>query len=257
MTTQDDGTLFTDPTSTIVDPNKNWLEELVGEGKKFADPAALARAKAESDAHIARLEREQAGVRAELEKRITMEELLTKLSAQKTTAPATSGTSEDTTEDKGSGTAAQQTALTPEQIQEMVQQGIATAVSQSVQKANFDMVKDTLIKTLGPNYAETLAKKAQDLGVGPKFLDDLAKTQPKAFLKLVEVEKPAETSTGTPRMGTQMDSGKNSGPADPDYKGQSYFLNLQKTDPKTFWNPKTQIQMHEMAMKDPSKYFSS
>lgn len=257
--TPKDGTLFTDPSATIVDPAKDWLTELVGEGKKFADPAALARAKAESDAHIARLEREQAGVRAELEKRITMEELLTKLSAQKP-APAASGTPEDTTEGTGTDKATQQTALTPEQIQELVNQGIANAVSQSNQKTNFNFVKETLVTNFGPNYAETLAAKAQELGVGPNFLDDLAKTQPKAFLRLVGAEaKAADTtqSLGIPKLGTSMDSSKQPvTPVDPSFKDQKYFLNLHKTDPKAFFSPKVQLEMHAMAAKNPAKYFA-
>src|SRR6478752_10635011 len=40
------------PDPVQIDPNKNYLEELVGEGRKFKSPEELARGKAESDLYI-------------------------------------------------------------------------------------------------------------------------------------------------------------------------------------------------------------
>src|SRR5437773_6950457 len=39
------------------DPNKNYLEDLVGDGKKFKSPEELARGKFESDTYIKILEK--------------------------------------------------------------------------------------------------------------------------------------------------------------------------------------------------------
>src|SRR5688572_12541162 len=52
------------------------LEQLVGEGKKFADAEALAKCKAESDAFIETLKREQAELRRELDTRLSLEDFL-------------------------------------------------------------------------------------------------------------------------------------------------------------------------------------
>jgi len=51
--------LMADQPDTIdtIDPSKNYLAELVGEGKKFKTQEDLARGKAESDAYIKILEK--------------------------------------------------------------------------------------------------------------------------------------------------------------------------------------------------------
>jgi hypothetical protein len=244
-----------DPTNPLalepIDPNKDYLAELVGEGKKFVDNAALARAKAEADRHILRLENEAKGIKADLDKRITMEELLTKLSLPKpqetVAAPATeqSGTSTETAPPP-----------TPTDVQALVQAELKKLVSANTQQTNLDTARGKLREVFGDNYPDVLTAKAKELGVGLEFLDGLAKTQPTAFLKLVEADKPAApVSTGTPRMGTIGDPTR-AGPVDPGFKNQSYYLKLQSTDPKKFWDSKTQLEMHDMAMKDPAKYFA-
>jgi len=48
----------------------------------------------------------------------------------------------------------------------------------------------------------------------------------------------------------------NSNPAD-GFKGQKHYLALLKSDPATFWSHRTQIEMHNMAMKDPERYAAS
>ena len=90
--------LFNDPVEDVanlpvVDPNKNYLEELVGEGKKFKDPVALARSKVESDRHIAKLESELKAIRTDMNSRLSLEDLVTKLASARPepSPPASSG----------------------------------------------------------------------------------------------------------------------------------------------------------------------
>src|SRR5262245_42375347 len=65
-------TLFTDQNDHQIDPNKNYYEELVGEGKKFRTQEDLAKKSLYADAHIARLEKENS----------TKDEAYAKLSAE-------------------------------------------------------------------------------------------------------------------------------------------------------------------------------
>src|SRR4029450_8159059 len=73
--------LFSDESDINVDPNKNYLEELVGEGKKFKTPEDLARGKAESDSFIERLQKELHGLRNELKSRLQLEEVVDRISS--------------------------------------------------------------------------------------------------------------------------------------------------------------------------------
>src|SRR5688500_13285080 len=85
-----DANLFKTPENDGPDPvdeDKDGEAELVGEGKKFKDHKSLAKGKAESDAFISHLQKELAEMREELNKRITFEDLMTKITENKSTAP--------------------------------------------------------------------------------------------------------------------------------------------------------------------------
>ena len=49
--------LFQTNTTLEFDPNSNYVEQLVGEGKKFTDPNKLAFGKLQADQHIERIQR--------------------------------------------------------------------------------------------------------------------------------------------------------------------------------------------------------
>src|SRR5678815_2601198 len=48
-----------------IDPNKDYLTELVGEGKKFKSPQELARGKYEADQYVRTLERQKDELRSD------------------------------------------------------------------------------------------------------------------------------------------------------------------------------------------------
>ena len=64
------------PESTQTDPSTSYLEQLVGEGKKYSNPEELAKAYFNADGFINHLKNETGSLREELEKRMTLEELL-------------------------------------------------------------------------------------------------------------------------------------------------------------------------------------
>jgi hypothetical protein len=252
--------LFDDPTEVKpvhqIDPSKDYLSELVGEGKKYADAAALARSRLEADNHIARIERENAGIRAELQKRLSMEELLTKLQSQ-TQAPAAGQDNQKTNSD-GSQNQPQTAEVKPEEVSKLVQSELAKARAADIARTNLQFAKQKLTEAFGENYREVLDAKVKELGVTQDYLNRLAMEQPNVLLKLVG-EPPKAQNAQVP-TGRTIDASKqvlnNQTPAD-GFKGQKYFTSLLKSDPAKFWSAKTQLEMHEMAMRDPQRYASS
>jgi len=73
------GTESTDNTGESATSNESTTsvtDTLVGEGKKFASIEALAAGKAESDKFIEQLQGELKGLRTDLDKRLSQEEIL-------------------------------------------------------------------------------------------------------------------------------------------------------------------------------------
>lgn len=62
--------------ATQTDPSTSYLEQLVGEGKKYSNPEELAKAYFNADGFINHLKNETGSLREELDKRMTLEELL-------------------------------------------------------------------------------------------------------------------------------------------------------------------------------------
>lgn len=254
--------LFNDPVEAVahlpeVDPNKDYLSELVGEGKKFKDQAALALSTVHKDRHIAKLESELKAIRTDMNSRLSLEELVTKLA---TTKPSESG---NPVVDESSSNQNASKQLTPEDLAKIVDERVSQISAREQAKNNLNTVKTTLKESWGPDYPTKLREKAAELGVGESFLNDLAASQPKAFLKLVEADKVSTSSprdTGSPLFGRSVDSGKqaSSAPAvDPTFRGKSYYNKLRAESPAKFWDPKVQLEMNEMAMRDPEKYLVS
>lgn len=249
-----DDTVFTDPTEIkpvhAIEEDKDYVAELVGEGKKYADVLSLARSRLEADNHIDRIEKENRGLRTELEKRLSMEELVTKL---QTKQPDPVGTTEGSTQDEKP--AAQ--GLTQEQLAKMVNDLVEAKVSANTQRQNLTQVRDSLKNAFGDNFVAKLEEVRSQLGLTQEFMDQMAKQTPQALLKLVGADavKKEDSVPSMPKGSidtskvTMRGSQSNDG-----FKGQNYYRSLLKSDPKAFWNPKTQLEMHNMAMRDPERY---
>lgn len=207
------GNLFenTTPITPDLDDEKDYYAELVGEGKKFKDEKALAKGKAKSDEHIALLERELAEKDAELAKRLTFEDLLTKIKEPPST-PVQPAMGERNSEVDESA------------IDEIISRKLTAYEKQSKAQKNVEEVVKTLKDTWGNSFPQRLKEKAAELEVSESFLQQVAETNPKAFIKLVAPERaPVSSGLTPPRSSVQLSSGDSPGP---DYKPYSYFKQM-------------------------------
>jgi hypothetical protein len=154
------------------------LEELVGEGKKFADVQALAVGKKESDAFITQLQEEN---------RVAMEALNAREQAdnkQQTVADliaAVKATPEENEPTK---------AMSPEELQELVRATVTGDSAKATAEANRQLGNALVLEKLGGDVEAAKAfvtGKARELGTTPAALAELSEQAPKAFAKLMEV----------------------------------------------------------------------
>lgn len=249
--TQDAIDLFadTDTSDTDLEQDKDYVTELVGDGKKFKSIEDLAKGKVQSDRFITNLQTELAELRADLKARTTFEELLTNMNSNtKTPDPArTNATPLLGDGDEGNATA----GLTAEQIEEMVNRRLSAAEQTRVESQNFTYVQEKLREKFGENFSTQLKQTAAEMGLDPAYLNQLAKTQPKVLLKLVDADGPVtsfthnNTSTNTSSVNSgAVPRGNTTGE-----KLKSYYDNIRRTDPNAYWKPKIQNEIHAQATR--------
>ena len=242
--------LFADDPSTPPqpDPNVNYLETLVGDGKKFKSVEDLAKGKAEADAFIERLTREQEQLRQELSTKLTMEQYIDKMAAP---SPNT-----QTPNEPNGNQGENFQGLKPEDVERIIDQRVSAREAERIQTENLRTVKETLTQSLGPDFPNKLKSISQAIGMSEEDMTDMAKLRPKAFLALVQAQAPQQqTQQGlfTP-PGSQQPQGFKPSSSD---RTHSYYENLRKTNPTEYWTPRVQNQMHQEALRLGEKFFDS
>lgn len=214
------------------------FEDLVGEGKKYADADALAKALAHSNLHILNLEKEKKEVLEDLTTRKSVEEALAALEAKNGKIEGTppEGTPPKQTPE-GSG-------FTLEDIEKLMEQREAARNAEK----NFQIVQEKLKEFTGSDdaartYAQT---KMKELGMSGQEMQELAKKSPDIVLKLLEVGvKAPDGTTGFKPVRLPTESG----PKTADQRLLEELKALRQTDPAKYHSPKVRQQIYDLEFK--------
>jgi hypothetical protein len=231
----------------VIDPNKSYVDELVGENRKFKDVESLARGKAEADAYIASLTRTLDELKQELSTRARAEDMLTRL-LEKPNTPSAPPSQPPVGMDPPQVAT---TGPTAEDLDKMIRDRLAERETLNTRTQNATMVMQTLTEVWGPAYKTTLQTKAAELGLSPEAVNRMAGESPKALLKLVgaDAQKPS-TFTGAPT--SSVASGFV--PSNTE-RTMSWYQALKAKDPTTYFDKKTQTQMHKDAQRLGERFF--
>jgi hypothetical protein len=246
----DDNSAVSEPV-TIED--KNYLEDLVGEDKKFKSVEDLAKGKAESDAFIRKLQEENEGMRQELKTRISLQEFMDKQEQMRKNESANSVPENTTSESSAETKTTNQSNFKPEDIEKLLEKKLAEREQQSNTQRNMAAVVNRLKEVWGPNYTAELRKQAREIGVGEEFLTDIARTQPSAFFKLINVEAKSNVTDAPPRSVTN--SAATMGSQD-GVKNMSYYNKIKEKDPNLYWSVTMQNEMHKQAQRLGEEFFN-
>jgi hypothetical protein len=216
----------------------SYVKAKFGKEDGSIDLEALAKAKFKSDEHIANLETEQAGVREELNKRLSFEEVLTKIEAGRQSATTENNQTPDATIGEKS--------LTPDDVKKLLQETLTQEQQKAAYQNNVKSVRDTLQSAWGPTFADKLKQVCNELDISEEEAGQVAMTKPKAFLKLVLGESaPRQIDNVAPaRSSVRIDANSPSG-----VKNWAYFEKIKMTNPKEYWTPKVQLELHRQAIK--------
>jgi vacuolar-type H+-ATPase subunit I/STV1 len=144
-------------------------QELVGEGKKYANAEDALRSVPHAQKHIQTLETEMAELKEELSKRKTTQELLDELKSE-TRQPV-----ENTTQEAG---------LNEDAIMSLVNQTLQRNEQTKTAKANADSVAKRFQSKYGSEAETVYNKLAGELGMSTQQLNSLATSSPSVVLRL-------------------------------------------------------------------------
>ena len=224
------------------DDNKNWYEELVGEGKKFRSPEDLAKGKAEADRYVKTLEHQKDEIRdmylslkEQVDGRAKLEDLIDRIEKGKTRDSQTSPTIEDIEKPP---------TFDPTQLRSMIAAELQQSEVQKREAANYASVQKTLKEKFGPRANEVLKDKMDTLMIDDAYLVGTAKRSPQAFYSLMGItEQPVQQETmfqAPPRTTIRPTSFAQQNDSN---RTLAYYEKLRETNPKAYLDPKIQVQM--------------
>lgn len=237
--------LFDDKnTSPVIDPDKDYSAELIGEGKKFKDIASLARGKVESDEFIKSLQRELSEMRQELQSRAQLSTMIEKLGAK--TPEPTAPIQEE----------ARTMEVKPvENLDELFEKKFAEREAIRRREENVRSVGAKLQESFGPDYVNVLKSKAEELGVTPEWINGLAAEKPQTLLKLVGAEGKAPSRANdlfAPPPASQTSGFRPSSSE----RNEGYYKKMKQEDPAKYWSRDNQVAMHKDAMALGERFFN-
>jgi hypothetical protein len=233
----------TDNQPEQIDPNKDYLTELVGEGKKFKSPQELARGKYEADQYVRTLERQKDELRSDYLKlkdeqaaRAKLEDLIDQWSnKQQSSSDNTQANEQQTTKP----------VIDSKEIESLVSSKIQEHELTKKQQENFAQVRTKLKERFGSNYQEVLKQQIDNLGLNEDFINDLARRYPAVLYKTLGLDQEQRESFQSPPRSNQRSD--NFAPSTTK-RTWSYYQKIKKENPKLYYDPKTTVQMHNDAI---------
>lgn len=219
------------------DNTKSYIDQLVGEGKKFKTVEDLARGKLEADRYI-----------EELREKTSQEEysrkLLEKLQEQAAVAPAKTEVQENKSV-KGEDN----TSPKPENIESQLNEVLDKREREAKVRANLETVSTQMEELFGTEAKAALEKRANELGVTPEYLKGIAADSPSAFFTLIG-EKPKQAKNPV------LESSKNTlNFNSSDERDSKFYYDMWKKNPRQWANPATQKQMQEDKARLGTRFF--
>lgn len=227
----------------VTTPSSDTLTNLVGEGKKFKTVEDLAKGKLEADQFIETLKQELADLRQESATRARLEEIVDNLTSARRAEENYQEAPNHRPNESPS-----QPQTTQGDIERLIDQTITRREQQQTATQNRQVVKEKLKEVFGSDYVSKLETRREELGLSQSDMDSLAARSPTAFLALVAPNQGRSTPVSPPRSSVRSEALTHQNPtAAPGT--WAYYEALKQSDPKKYWSPAVQGQLHKDALK--------
>lgn len=224
------------------------LEDFVGEGKKYSDNNAVAKALTEKDAFIARLIEEKRQLEADHKAALNLQAFQDRINALEAAQVERREPPPQTTAIP---------ANVPTIDEDTVQRIIDERERQNTRTRNLMQVKDTLVEKLGEDYPNRVKARARELNLSMERLNELAAETPSAFFALLGFDKPAPQPDNVAPPVTRQNSAADFAP-NAGVKGNSYFSKMRRERPTEYYTPRVAMEEYnELKRLGPEKFYAS
>jgi hypothetical protein len=227
-----------------IESDADYYDLLVGEGKKFKSEKDLAKGKFVADNYILTLERQLDQLREDYEKvkeekvaKVKLQELIDQMDRRP------EPTRDTTPVEKPKPT------IDPSQIEDLIDTRISQRERARKEADNYNLVKAKLEEKLGKNYQEVLQERISELDISPEQLNSMAKNNPKTVFRLLELDTVEAPSTDIFRAPPRPSQVTTSLQPTAEKRTWSWYQKLKLENPKEYYNPKTNVQMHNDALR--------
>lgn len=226
-----------------LDQSKNYLDELVGDGKKFKTVEDLARGKAEADLYISTLNKrsdelreDYLKLREEATAQAKLQDLIDRLETNNRNTPRLP---EETPERQPTP------QFDPSKLDSLIEEKLLKTEANRKSETNFRAVQTKLKEQLGSNYQSVLQDKMNELDLTTEDINALARKSPTAFFNTLGLNAPQQDTQMLAPRSTQRPGFS---PRLPEKRTWSYYEKLRKENPKIYYDPKIANQMHDDAI---------
>lgn len=235
-----------DDLEVTIDENKDYVAELVGEGKKFKSVEDLAKGKYHSDVTITTLKQQLDELKQELNTRTSLQAFLDQMKAEK-------GGQVETPPNPVQPNGQQGNELDDSSLEAKLAAILEKQQAAKKAESNVDRVTRVMREQFGDQAGQVINHKAKELGMTPKRLQELAQEAPDAFFRLTGVsETPGSV---TPSVPTSVVNNFGGTVQNVGIKNHKYFENLKRTNPKAYFDPKTTTEMINSRARLGQKYY--
>lgn len=237
----------TSNTNENQESDQDPLKILVGEGRKYKDTDALAKAMIHMDDFAEKLKGENAELRTKAAKADTLEEVLKRLSPQERSSE---------NQDSGSNSGEQgEPGLTADAVARIVAEQVTGLETAKTKKANLDAANTKMFALFGDKANEIYAKEASTPELQATF-KQLAETSPEKFVSLFTQHVPEAQRTAASKSTVNTAGGDFKAQGTSAEPGTKAFYNeLRRKDPSAYYSRKVQLEMLEAADKDSQRFF--
>lgn len=235
--------------NTSAETPSSFVEQLVGDGKKFRDVESLAKGKLEADRHIAEITQTLNQLREEVAKQDYAKSLLEQLQ-NKGAGSGTANTEEPT---QARNSAAENTTQTREvDIEALVEQAITKKEKARTFEQNIATANEAMVSQYGEKAGEVVKARSQELGISVERLKEIAAESPTAFLQLVTGSAKKATDKVVMPSSVRQDS-LASNTSDRTFQ---YYQKMRKENKSLYYSPKVQRMLMDDRMRLGEKFYS-
>lgn len=213
---------------------ENPLEPFLGEKGKYKTPADLAKALIAKDRFINQLKTENAAIRDGMKASATAQELMDKLLSE-VNKPRQQEAPVTTPEQRAAEADAQRQGLSITDLQKVLDE----REKRNTENSNVKFVKDELSKKFGGSWQDELKNTAASLGMSADELEQMARRNPQAVVKIVSKPTVNQSAQNIPNGTVRLPGASDSG-----VRNNAFYMKLQKEMGSKFFDHKIQRQMH-------------